>query len=154
MKQFLFTVFIISLTFMACSTTKITHSDTLTQGISGYVVEARGNQMPMKGAPVNNPKGILATVLVYEPTNLLQVSRVNNSPLYTAIRTNLVATVVTDSTGFFFVVLPVGKYSLFIKKGEAFYANVFDQFNNISLYEVETGKYTTVKLTMSSDATY
>ena len=126
----------------------------ITQGITGQITEATGNQMPMKDAPLPVGKGILTTVLIYEPTNTSQVSRIGTSPVYTAISTKLVASVDTDSTGAFTVNLPAGSYSLFVKQGKQFYANLFDVNNNIALFTVEEGKLTRADLKISSGASY
>jgi len=124
----------------------------ITQGINGTITASSGNQMPMKDAPPRVPRGTRATVLVYEPTNLSQVSRSGSSPVYTAINTRLVASVDTDSAGAFAVSLPVGSYSLFIKQGKQFYANLFDANNNIALFTVEERKLTKANLNISSKA--
>ncbi len=126
----------------------------MVQGINGTITVASGNQMPMKGAEPKVPRGIQCTVLVYEPTNTSQVSRLPASPIYTAISTRLVASVDTDSTGRFAVSLPEGSYSLFIKQGNQFYANLFDMNNNIALFTVEKGKMTKANLAVSVKAAY
>jgi hypothetical protein len=131
-------------------------STLIKEGISGIVTEVSGNQMPMKNAPRANSGsfGILTTVFIYEPTNISQVSRIANSTVYTAIHTKRVASVETDSTGRFTIALPPGTYSLFVKQGKDFFANLFDTNNNISLFTVENGKLTEAKLTVNSKATY
>ncbi len=126
------------------------------QGITGVVTEVSGNQMPMKNAPRSyaGSPGILTTVFVYQPTNISQVNRIETSPVYTAIHTKLVASIETDSTGKFAISLPPGSYSLFVKQGKGYYANLFDTNNNISLFTVKEGKLTEVKLTVNSKAFY
>ena len=154
MKQILFSLFAIILINIACSSAKKANSVPEIQGIQGKVTEVTGNQMPMIGEPKPVPKGIKTTVLVYQPTNTNQVTQVGSSPLYTTISTNWVASVETDSTGAFTVALPVGSYSLFIKQGDQFYANLFDSNNNIALFTVEAEKLTVVKLQINNRATY
>ena len=154
MKQILLFLFCLSITSYSCSSAKKTRLSTIKQGITGFVTESMGNQMPMKGAPPIVLKGVLTNVLVYEPTNITEVTRIGTSPIYTAIHTKLVASVQTDSTGAFTLALPVGSYSLFVQQGKSFYANLFDTVNNIALFTVEEDKLTTVKLTVSSKATY
>ncbi len=154
MKHNLFILFLFSLTIWACSSVKKANSSTISQGFTGSITELTGNQMPMKGAPPAVPKGILTTVLIYEPTNLSQVRRLGTAPSYTAIASKLVASVDTDSTGKFAIALPVGSYSVFIKQGSQFYANLFDTNNNIALFTVEEGKLTTVNLSVSSRASF
>lgn len=110
--------------------------------------------MPMKGGPPVVPKGISTTVLIYEPTNITQVRRMGTAATYTAIATKQVASVETDSTGKFTIALPAGSYSVFIKQGNQFYANLFDTNNNIALFTVEEGKLTTVNLSVSFGASF
>lgn len=154
MKHNLFFLFSILLTILACSSVKKTNSSVIAQGFTGQVTEVVGNQMPMKGGPPVVPKGIATTVLIYEPTHISQVSRLGTSATYTAISTKLVASVDTDSTGNFTIALPVGAYSVFVKQGDRFYANLFDTDNNIALFSVEEGKLTKVNLMVSSGASF
>jgi hypothetical protein len=154
MKHILFFLFSFAIAAFACSSAKKAQSPTIKQGITGIITEASGNQMPMKGAPPSVPGGVLTNVLIYEPTNTSQVTRIGTSPLYTAIHTKLVASVMTDSTGAFTVALPIGSYSLFIERGKQFYSNLFDTENNIALFTVEKNKLTSANLTISSKASY
>jgi hypothetical protein len=154
MKHILFFLFTASLVLLACSSVKKTDSSLITQGITGQVTEQTGNRMPMKDAMPETPKGVVTTVLIYEPTHISQVSREGTAPVYTAIHTKLVASIDTDSTGSFTVALPVGNYSLFVKQGKNFYANLFDTNNNIALFAVEEGKLTQAKLSVSNRASF
>lgn len=142
------------MTGLGCSSAQKNKSSLIKQGLTGLITEATGNQMPMKGAPPQVPRGVLTNVFIYEPTNITQVNRIGTSPVYTAITTHLVASVATDSTGAFSVPLPVGSYSVFIQWGKQFYANLFDEKNNIGLFTVEENKLTTVHLTVSAAASY
>jgi hypothetical protein len=154
MKQILFVLFIIGMLLYACSSVKKANLSLVTQGITGSVTLISGNQMPMKGRVPDLPKGIKATILIYEPTQLSQVQRVGTSPLYTAITTKRVALVETDSSGNFTISLPAGKYSVFILQGAVFYANLFDTENNIALFTVEANKLTNIRLSVNSAASY
>ncbi len=154
MKHILFFLFTVSLILIACSSVKKTDSSVINQGITGRITEQTGNRMPMKDAVPETPKGVVSTVLIYEPTHISQVTREGTAPVYTAIRTKLVASVETDSTGNFTVALPVGNYSLFVKQGKNFYANLFDTNNNIALFTVAEGKLTNVNLTVSNKASF
>lgn len=154
MRHNLFIVIWAILTIFACKSAKQSKSGQITQGISGIITELKGNQMPMKGAPANTPRPISVTVLVYEPTNLSQVQRVETSALYTTINTRKVASVLSDSTGAFKVALPPGTYSLFVQQGKFFFANSFDSQNNIQLVTVEANKVTPFNITINSGATY
>ena len=154
MRHKLFVVIWAFLTIFACKTSNKAQTGQITQGISGFITELKGNQMPMKGAPENKPRPVSVTLLVYEPTNLSQVQRVETSALYTAINTRKVASVLSDSTGAYSVALPPGTYSLFVQQGKFFFANSFDSRNNIQLVTVEANKVTPFNITINSGATY
>ncbi len=154
MKKILFSLFAIILINIACSSSKKANSVSEIQGIQGIVTEVTGNQMPMMGEPKPQPNGIKTTVFIYEKTNINQVTQIGSSPIYTTINTKQVAFVETDSSGAFTFALPVGSYSLFIKQGNQFYANLFDSDNNIALFTVEEGKLTQVSLQINNSATY
>lgn len=124
------------------------------QGLSGQITEITGNRMPMKDATPAPPKGLVTTVFIYEPTDLSQVSRSGTEPIYTAIRTKLVASVKTDSLGNYSVALDPGNYSVFVKLGDRFYANLFDTNNRIALFSVEAGKVTKANLSVSNKASF
>ncbi len=154
MKYILFFLLTLTVAIWACSSAKKARISVIKQGITGFVTEVTGNQMPMKGAEPQLPKPVLTNVLIYEPTDLNQVTRIGTSPVYTAIHTKLVASAETDSTGRFSVALPVGSYSVFIQRGKTYYANLFDTINRIAFFTVEEDKLTTANLTISSKASY
>ncbi len=154
MKHILFNLLLTSSLIMGCSSVKNVKSSTIQQGICGMVTEVKGNRMPSPDAPNNPPKGILTTVFVYETTLLSQVARVGTSPVYTSINTKLVSWVMTDSTGFYEITLPVGNYSLFVQLGKGFYANLFDNNNLIAPFKVEEGKVTKANLVVSDKASF
>ncbi len=154
MKQILFLVCSISVLFMACSASKKGKNSLISQGLTGKITELSGNQMPLADAPKPVPKGILTTLYVYESTLRSQVQSVGNAPIYTSIATKRVASVDTDSTGNYTVTLPPGSYSLFVKLGDQFYANLFNEKDQIALFTVEEGRLTTANLTVSVKAKF
>ena len=127
----LFGLVIILLIITACSSTKHVKNAMIKQGITGFIYEVKGNQMPMKGEELQKPRGIISEIFVYEATNTTQVDRVGTSAFYNDITTKLVTSVMSDSTGKFSVELPVGNYSLFIKIGKQYFANRFNEQNSI-----------------------
>ncbi len=154
MKQILFLVCSISFLLMACSSSKKTKNTAITQGLTGKITELSGNQMPMADAPKPVPKGILTTLYVYESTYRSQVQPVGDAPIYTSIATKRVASVDTDSAGNYTISLPPGAYSVFVKLGDKFYANLFNEKYQIALFTVEEGKLTTANLTVSDKAKF
>jgi len=126
----------------------------LSQGLEGYVYRISGNQMPSPNAKPHPLKGIRTGLYIYELTRLDQVQRLNQSAFYSHIRSKYIGMVITDSSGFFRIALPTGKYSLFVKKDSLFYANLFDQYNHINPAEVFPGKLSRIEFRMDFDASY
>lgn len=165
MRSILFSIFCISLVAFACKASKqhkkvapppglVTN---VKQGIQGVVLLVSGNQMPSPNNPgqkKNIGNAYPTTVFFYEPTNINQVIRVNQGPLYNMINTKLITTVKTDSTGAFTADLPIGAYSVFVQVGKLFFANNFDIQNNISLVIVEANKLAEIKIMVNNNANY
>lgn len=125
------------------------------EGIKGMVYLVKGNQMPSPDRPPAAPQPLQTTLYIYELTNINQVTRSEaNAPFYTAISTKLIKQVNSDKKGAFKVKLPPGQYSIFIKKDDRFYANLFDEKNNIAPVTVSKGKYTEVEVRADYDAVY
>lgn len=124
------------------------------QGIKGKVFKVSGNQMPSPDIPRSPQKGFKTTLYIYELTNLSQVVKQGQSAFYTVINSKFVTQVETKDDGTFNVSLPEGKYSLFVKKGELFYANMYDGEGNIAPVTVEKGKMTTADTKVDYDAVY
>jgi hypothetical protein len=123
-------------------------------GLEGYIFRISGNRMPSPNATLSPPKGVKATLYIYALTSLSQVTKVGESAFYSSIRTKQVQTVTSDSSGYFFVTLPPGEYSLFTKKDALFYANNFDGENHIAPVKVVDRKVTQVNVNIDYDAVY
>ncbi len=123
-------------------------------GIEGYIFRVSGNRMPSPDVKLSPPKGIATTLYIYELTNLSQLTRSEESAFYTSIKTRLVKTVQSDGSGYFFVSLPPGQYSLFTKKDALLYANYFDGENNVAPVKVTHGHVVQVNVNVDYDATY
>jgi hypothetical protein len=154
MRQ-VFRLFYLLLLVAGCCTTKSqTTVNNMQQGIKGQVLELSGNQMPGPGK-VNDPgKPLKTTVYVYEATNLSQVERQNEEPMYTAIRSRFVKSFESDKDGFFVTELPPGTYSIFTKVDGKFFANTFDGKGIIAPVEVEQNKITGVNIIINAKAAY
>lgn len=122
------------------------------QGIKGHVYLVRGNQMPSPDEPRSKPSGIKTTLYVFELTNTSQVSQ--QGSFYKNVSTKLVKEITTDDNGYFKAKLKPGRYSLFVKKGELFYSNIFDDKNNIHPIEVKKGEWTEEDFKADYDAVY
>jgi len=150
-----FTLLWYSVLAIGCAGSKKAGAGTeVEQGIKGFVGELVGNQMPGPGRPAQAPRPVSTTVYIYEATTLAQVDRRESGPFYDSIRTRLVKTVVSDTSGQFLVALPEGNYSLFTKVDGRYYANLFDAANTIAPARVEAAKLTEVKITISANASF
>lgn len=154
MLKNLFGLLLVVAAILACGSTKKVKSEKMTQGITGVVIENIGNQMPMKGEEPPKPKGIKAEIFVYDKTNINQTVKDPTTGLFTSIATKKIASVVSDSSGKFSVALPVGSYSLFVKIGDSYYANLFNQFNDIHLVSVDSGAIVTTTIRVNHRAVY
>ncbi|MGV3530175.1 MAG: hypothetical protein ACO1OO_14830 [Flavisolibacter sp.] len=143
---------VIQLLTSCCSTRPATGA--LVQGISGTVYEETGNRMPSPDRVLPAPKGLKTTVYVYETTGISQVTRVGQSPFYSNIATRLIDSTQTDEQGRFALALPAGRYSLFVKVNDLFYANRFDMNNTIAPVVVDSGMVREVNITVSASASY
>jgi hypothetical protein len=123
-------------------------------GIKGHVYLVAGNQMPSPDEPRPAPNGIKTTLYIYELTNIRQVTRTGTSAFYSTISTLPVKQVETGDDGSFKVKLKPGRYSLFVKKGELFYSNLFDGDNNIHPVTVVKGEYAKDEFKMDYNAVY
>jgi hypothetical protein len=124
------------------------------QGIEGYVYRVSGNQMPSPDRKPVAPKGIKTTLYIYQLTNISQTIRQGQTAFYSSIKTKLISKIGTDSNGYFKISIGPGRYSLFTKKDELFFANWFDKDNNIAPAEVLPGKMTKIEFTVDYDAVY
>ena len=123
------------------------------QGLEGYIYFVTGNRMPSPDVKQAAPSGYSTTLFIYELTNRNQVTSINQSPFYSNISTKLVKTVKSNDEGYFKVKLPPGDYSLFVKKDNSFYANLFEG-DNINPVKVVAGQFTQVKVNVDYDAVY
>ena len=162
MRPVLFYVFILIFFSISCKTPKTSaeasenasNSASQIQGIVGEVTEMIGNQMPMVGAPAPAPRPLKTTVYIYDSTHISKVKQIGTSPLFSMVSTRLVQKLDTNEAGQFSIALPAGTYSVFVLKGEAFFANQFDEKNNMGICRVEVGKQTHLQITVNTDASY
>jgi len=146
-------VALVLLTMVSCSVQQAKSSAPVTQGISGFIYQVTGNQMPMKGKPIQrHGKGIAREVYIYQATTLQQVQ--GQMPLFTKINTHLAVKVKSDSTGHYQASLPVGLYSVFVKEGDQFFASETDGPGIINPAQVMANKVTNRNVTVNIGAAY
>jgi hypothetical protein len=142
------------LSALSCSNSRQLTGQKIQQGIEGIVQIVKGDRMPSPDLPLATPAGYATTVYIHGLTAASQLRKADKTGWYTSIPTPLVATVKTDSTGHFAVELPPGQYSIFVQYENGFYANWFNEKNQIGPAEVLENKVTKLKLLISAEATF
>ncbi|MFD1258891.1 hypothetical protein ACFQ3S_18935 [Mucilaginibacter terrae] len=138
---------------VSCSVQQRQSHTPVTQGIDGFIYLVTGNQMPMKGKPVQrHGKGMVREVWIYQATTVQQVQ--GQMPLFTSIHTRLAIKVWSDSTGHYQAALPAGMYSVFVKEGELFFASETDGPGIINPVEVVANKVASRNVTVNIGAAY
>ena len=141
------------LTTIACTMQKTNLVKPIEQGIEGHIYLVTGNQMPMKGKPVQrHGKGIVREVWIYKATTMQQAE--GQTPLFTKISTSLAAKVKSDSTGHYQAALPAGLYSVFVKERNQFFASETEGEGILNPAEVVAGKVTSRNVTVNIGAAY
>lgn len=149
-------LFSIPLLFLLLS--QMNGCEKIDQGIQGQVRWLEGNLMPtisddsestntpQHGAPVERD------ILIYELTSMDQAE--GNGPVFSGVNTQLVKQVTTDDRGRFSVELPAGRYSLFTKEPEGYFANQFDGEGNINPITVYQDSVRQVLIEVNYKAAY
>ncbi len=123
------------------------------QGVAGQVFELTGNQMPSPDRPVNHDGNPIQTIVyIYELTN--QSEQTQEAGVYTNITTKKIAAIKTAANGEFKIALPEGKYSLFVKVEDGYFANLFDDKMNIHPITISKDQITTTKVKVDYNATF
>ncbi len=105
------------------------------QGISGKIFLKIGNAMPSPGREVDQGTPVARTVLIYELTR--RSDAIANGTLFSNLKTKLIAKTKSNTSGYYAITLPIGKYSVFVEVDGGLFANLFDDKGNINLVEVK-----------------
>lgn len=141
--------------FFALGMISLLACKTLKQGVRGEVVRKAGNQMPSPDLPKSAPAGFSTTIYFFEPTHLSAIQELpNTNGLYAKIPKKLLAKAKSDQNGKFKIKLPPGQYSVFIGKGDLYYANISNMAGYINLIEVKPKTFLSLSLTADWDAVY
>jgi hypothetical protein len=139
---------------LSCGNSRQLNEQKIQQGLEGIVQIVKGDRMPSPDVPLAEPAGYPTTVYIHRLTEVSQLRKLNKDGLYANVPTPLVASVKTDSLGHFAVELPPGEYSVFVQYENGFYANWFNEKNQIGPALVQEKKLTRLKLLISADATF
>jgi len=124
----------------------------INQGISGKIFLKIGNAMPSPGRKTDPATPVARTVFIYELTR--RNDAIANGTLFSHLKTKLIAKIHSDTTGYYAVALPVGKYSVFVEVEGGLFANLFDDKGNINLVEVKKDSISKKDIVINNLAVY
>ena len=128
---------------------------TITEGAYGTLLFREGNCMPVIDPTVCKEYPVKRKIYFYEATNESEaVPAASHSTFYTTVSSTLVATVETNSTGFFQVHLHPGKYSMFIKEDGKLWANGIDEQDHIMPVTINANALTEKNIVIDYKAVY
>lgn len=108
-------------------------SETLTQGISGKVILLEGDFMPGPGKDLESKmKPVSRSILVYP-----LIKDNSKGPFYSLNNQKPLYTTNSNESGFFYINLPTGKYSILVKEEKGLFANMTDGtfINPVQVYK-------------------
>ena len=144
---------LIALLLLGCSTIKKQSKVQFAQGIQGQIFEQKGNQMPQKGKPFSKGVGFATQLYVFEPTSMQSASQISGS-IFRQPSTQLIGSYATDSLGYFKVNLAPGRYSIFVRYQNGYYATSFNQLNELGIVQVLAGTFVPIEVIISAKASY
>jgi hypothetical protein len=138
---------------LGCLTIKKQSKAQVAQGIQGQIFEQKGNQMPQKGKTFSKGIGYATELYVFEPTSMQSASQISGN-LFNMPCTQLIGTFTTDSLGGFKYNLKPGRYSIFVRYENGYYATSFNQRNELGIVQVLEGTFAPVEVIVSAKASY
>jgi hypothetical protein len=123
----------------------VAQAQTLRQGIQGQVFLVANSLADSSVANPNPNTGVRREVVIYELTTLDVATHENG--IFRNLPTMFVTSIMSEDDGSFKVKLLPGTYSVFVKEGDGFYANLFDQ-NRINPVVVKPKQYAWVTITI------
>lgn len=108
--------------------------------------------MPVIGRPISKGRGVSRDIYVYEPTTLAQTE--GHSPLFSGIKTKLIAHTKSDSAGYYSLALPAGNYSIFVGEGDKFFAAISDGNGILNPIIILVKNISEKDITITAKATY
>lgn len=136
----------------AACTVRNTQQADLKEGISGQVTFAEGNMMPGPGQKPA-PARVKRTVYIYEAATAADAE--GAAPLYTAVRTRLVATVKSDTAGHYSCKLKPGRYSVLTGEEDGkLFSSMSNEKGELSPAEVLPNEVLTYNILVNYKAVY
>ncbi|MDN5215433.1 carboxypeptidase regulatory-like domain-containing protein [Fulvivirgaceae bacterium BMA12] len=154
MKRIYF-AFIIALPIVGCVNQPSQNPQKkIKQGIKGTITWLEGNLMPGPDSNIKAKEGkpVVRQIYVYKLVNVKETE--SEGSFFTKVKGNLVKKSQSTEAGDFYIQLPVGEYSIFVKEEKGLYANLFDGNSNINPVVVNKNKVTEIALKIDYKAFY
>lgn len=149
MKIQLFILGMLILAFTACKEM----DKGIEQGVKGTVIWYEGNLMPsINSSGSKSGKPIEREVVFCKPVKMNDLTK--SGSFFTGLDSYITHKTTSDSKGMFAIKLPAGKYSVFTKEDDGYYANSFDGQGFIQVIEVKQNEVTNLPLKVDYKAVY
>lgn len=123
------------------------------QGIAGQVSYSSGNMMPGPDKKEGESKGVQREIFIYAVAAASDAE--GQAPLYKAIHTQLIATVKSDSLGFFQCKLKPGMYSVLTREDDhQFFSGLSNDKGQLSPVEVLPDSVVKYTININHSAVY
>lgn len=155
-KHWITTIFTLLATLMmACSDSEESLQPAgLNQGVKGKVMFREGNCMPAIDGSSCKETYVSRRVMIYELTpESMAVPAPANSAFYTAVNSQLIASVSSDQFGRFQASLDEGTYSIFVIEDGLHYSNGWTS-EGIQPFTVDAGQVTDFNFLIDYKAVY
>ena len=136
-----------------CAVVKGHSSKKPIEGIRGHVFEQQGNAMPTKGKSSSKGTPFSTKIYVFEPTQLTQVDGLNG-PICSKVRSVLIDSAISDSSGNYFIALNPGKYTLLVKYEWGYFVPFFSGLNELAIIQIQPKIVSDLDIIVNAKASY
>lgn len=138
---------------MACAQLSPNLSKLTNTRIEGRIFEKLGNAMPAKGGHAGKGSPLSTKVYIYKILRLAQLEN-QNGTFCKKINGILVDTALSDSTGYYQIVLKPGQYSIVVGYENGYFIPYFSGIDGVAYIQIEPNKSTPLNITVNQKASY
>lgn len=142
-------ILILSIIISGCVAQRHTNID---QGVKGFVLEVKGNQMPGKNKSVSPGEPVSCMVYAFPLQKLNEVTVTDN--VFYEFMASPVDSSQSKKDGSYALRLPAGDYSIVIKEKGQYYANSFDGDGNINPVQISQNEIVELNILINYMAEY
>ena len=102
----------------------------------------------------NQKTGVVREIYFFKPVKSANQKRGDKNGLYKSVSGKLVAKTKSDETGHFEVRLRTGRYSVFTKEENGFFANVLDGEGFVNMVEVKKNSFADLVIEINYQAAF